>query len=261
MTEGIAPMSDGCPIAWRLDGPDDAPILLLSNSLGTTMDMWAPQLAAFTAQHRVLRYDSRGHGSSGAPKGDYSLDRLGRDAVELLDKLDIATAYFCGLSLGGMVGQWLGVNQPERIGRLIIANSSAYMGPPSAWHDRIALVHAQGMAAIADAVTERWFTPEFRATSPDVVDAIRTMLLTTEPDGYCGACAAIAAMDMRPLLSRIAPPALVIGGLRDPATPPDHARALAAGIDGSQLVELPAAHLSNCELPERFTEAVTGFLA
>ncbi|MBY8825722.1 3-oxoadipate enol-lactonase [Sphingomonas colocasiae] len=261
MTEGIAPMSDSCPIAWRIDGPGDAPILLLSNSLGTTTDMWAPQLAALTARHRVLRYDSRGHGRSGAPAGDYTLDRLGLDAVELLDSLGIAAVDVCGLSLGGMVGQWLGVHQPERIGRLIIANSSAYMGPPSAWHDRIALVRAHGMAAIADAVTERWFTPEFRATSPDAVDTIRSMLLTTAPDGYCGACAAIAAMDMRPLLPRIARPVLVIGGLRDPATPPDHARALAAGIAGSQLVELPAAHLSNVELPECFTEAVTGFLA
>jgi 3-oxoadipate enol-lactonase len=134
------------------------------------------------------------------------------------------------------------------------------MGPASGWHDRMTLVRKSGMAAIADAVTQRWFTPQFCASSPDAVDAIRAMLLATAPDGYCGSCAAIAAMDMRPALPRIMARTLVIGGTLDPATPPEHARALASGIPDATLVELTAAHLSNVELPEAFTDAVSTFL-
>lgn len=261
MMEGCTVMSDGCGIAWREDGDRAAPVLMLSNSLGTTMEMWTGQIAALGARHRVIRYDSRGHGRSSAPPGDYSLERLGRDVVELLDSLSISRADFCGLSLGGMVGQWLGVNAGQRIDRLVIANSSPYMGPPSAWHDRMALVRKSGMAAIADAVTERWFTPGFRTASFKAVAEIRAMLLSTKVDGYCGNCAAIATMDMRDALSRIRAKTLIIGGLLDPATPPDHARALADGIADSVLVELPAAHLSNVELPDAFTETLSTFLA
>lgn len=261
MTQGFARTTDGCRIAWRMEGNATGPILLLSNSLGTDMDMWAPQIEALGATHHVLRYDSRGHGRSGVPDGDYDLQRLGRDVLDLLDQFEIPRVDFCGLSLGGMVGQWLGVHAPGRIGKLVIANSSPHMGPASAWHDRIALVRASGMAAIADAVTERWFTPAFRAASPAAVARIRDMLLNTDPDGYCGSCAAIAAMDMRPALPRISSPTLVIGGTLDPATPPEHARLLAESIAGSTLYELPAAHLSNIELPEGFTAAVAAFLA
>src|SRR5690606_4746144 len=152
---------DDCRIAYRFDGPEDGPVLLLSNSLGTTMAMWAPQMAAFTARFRVLRYDRRGPGQSDSPAGGYSMDRLARDAVQLLDALNLETVDFCGLSKGGMIGQWLGVRAPERIRKLILANTSAYMGPPSGWQSRIEGVLANGMAPLAEASIARWFTPDF----------------------------------------------------------------------------------------------------
>jgi 3-oxoadipate enol-lactonase len=251
---------DGCRIAWRFDGPKNAPVLLLSNSLGTTMAMWAAQIDAFTRDFRVLRYDSRGHGASDVPPGAYSLDRLGRDAIELLDALDIATIHFCGLSKGGMVGQWLGVRAPERIDRLILCNTSPYMGPPGGWDDRIAAVVGGGMAAIGDAVIERWFTPGFRASGDPAPDAIRTQLLATDPKGYAGCCAAIRDMDMRQIATLIDRPTLVIGGDADPATPVEHSLALAGTIPGAALEILHAAHLSNVEQPAAFTRAALTFL-
>ena len=251
---------DGCRIAWRFDGAQDAPVLLLSNSLGTTSAMWAPQMAAFTAGFRVLRYDGRGHGASSSPHGDYTLERLGRDAVQLLDSLGLEQVAFCGLSLGGMVGQWLGLNAPERIGRLILANTSSYMGPPSGWESRIATVRAQGMRPIAEASVSRWFTPAFVASGAPAIGAIVDDLLATDPAGYAGCCAAIRDMDLRPSVSGIALPALVIGGAHDPATPVAHSEALQAAIAGAHLALLPAAHLSSIECPEAFNEAALDFL-
>ncbi len=252
--------SDGCHIAWRMEGPADAAVLMLSNSLGTSMDMWAPQMAAFSSRFRVLRYDSRGHGASDAPVGAYSLDRLGRDAVELLDALGLERVSFCGLSKGGMVGQWLGVQAAERIDRLVLANTSSWMGPASGWQSRIQTVLDQGMAAIADAVIGRWFTPGFTSGGDPAIAPIRADLLATSPLGYAGCCAAIRDMDLRPVVSLIRRPTLVIGGAFDPATPPDDARALASAIPGARLAILDAAHLSNVEQPERFTQASLDFL-
>jgi 3-oxoadipate enol-lactonase len=252
---------DGCRIAYRFDGPADAPVLLLSNSLGTTMEMWEPQKAAFAEHFRVLRYDMRGHGGSDAPAGAYSLDRLGRDAIELLDALGIGQVDFCGLSLGGMVGQWLAIRAPERLRRIVLANSSAFMGPPSAWDARVRLVREQGIAAVAAASVERWFTPGFVADAGAAVDQISEMLLANRVDGYAGCCAAIRDMDLRRLGSLITVPTLVIGGDADPATPAAHSEALAAPIAGAELMFLSAAHLSNVEQPEAFTRAVLFFLS
>lgn len=262
MTEphGFATMIDGCRLAWRSDGPDDAPVLVLSNSLGTAMAMWDDQVAALARRFRVLRYDTRGHGASTATPGDTSLDRLGRDVIELLDALDIAQAHFCGLSLGGMTGQWLGIHAPERIDRLVIANSSSFMGPPQSWQDRMALVRAQGMAAITQAVLDRWFTPGFAASEATGLERTRAQLLATSADGYAGCCAAIRDMDLRPIVHLIDRPTLVIGGSLDPATPPDHAEAIAKAIAGARLVMLEAAHLSNIEQPAAFTAALLDFL-
>jgi len=209
--QGFATMADGCRIAWRIDGPADAPVLVLSNSLGTAMAMWDSQIAAFAPRFRVLRYDARGHGASSVTPGDYGLDRLGRDVIGLLDALDIARAHFCGLSLGGMTGQWLGVFAPQRVERLVLANTSPYMGPPESWQQRMDLVRREGMAAIAEAVLERWFTPAFRQTYPEAIVLTRQLLLDTDPAGYAGCCAAIRDMDMRPLAKLIAAPTLVIG--------------------------------------------------
>jgi 3-oxoadipate enol-lactonase len=258
--EGLATMIDGCRIAWRMDGPANAPVLVLSNSLGTTMGLWDEQVPALSQRFRILRYDTRGHGASSVMPGDYSLDRLGRDVIELLDSLAIAQAHFCGLSLGGMTGQWLGVHAPERIDRLVIANSSSFMGPPESWQQRMTTVREQGMAAIAEAVLDRWFTPAFAASNAPGLARTRAQLLATSADGYAGCCAAIRDMDLRPVVHVINRPTLVIGGSKDPATPPDHAQAIATAIAGSRLLSLDAAHLSNVEQPAAFTAALLDFL-
>ncbi len=260
MEQGFITTDDGCRIAYRLEGAQDRPTLMLSNSLGTTMEMWAPQMSAFAASFRVLRYDSRGHGASGAPVGAYSMDRLGRDAVEVLDALGIDNVHFCGLSMGGMVGQWLGYRATDRVNRLILCNTSASMGPPSGWQSRIGLVLEQGMDAVADAVIDRWFTPSFREREPDTVDAVCEMLRRTDPHGYAGCCAAIRDMDLRPVLPLADRAALVIAGLRDPATPPEHADIIVRLLSDATLVTLDAAHLSNIECATAFTDAVLGFV-
>lgn len=247
---------DGCRIAYRFDGPSEAPILLLSNSLGTNMGMWAPQMEAFTRHFRVLRYDSRGHGQSAVPPGAYSLDRLGRDVLELLDALAIGQVSYCGLSKGGMVGQWLGYRAPERISRLVLCNTSAYMGPPSGWDDRVRTVSDGGMAAVAETVLARWFTPEFLASAPSTVATIREMLQTTDSAGYAGCCAAIRDMDLRPTAPLVKVPTTVIAGLRDPATPPDHGQLIAQSIPRAALATIDTAHLSNIEQPARISELV-----
>jgi 3-oxoadipate enol-lactonase len=246
---------DGCPISYRLDGPPEAPVVLLSHSLGANMTMWDPQMVALTASYRVLRYDLRGHGGSGIPSGSYSIDRLGRDVIELLDDLTFDRVHFCGVSLGGMIGQWLGLRAPERLLSLTLANTSAYMGPPSGWDDRIISVREAGLLELRDAILARWFTEDFKDTA-----AVAQMIESTSPEGYAGCCAAIRDMDMRRLGALITVPTLVIGGLRDPATPPEHAESLHTEIAGSELVMLDGAHLSNIECAEAFNSAFLTFL-
>lgn len=253
-------VGDGCRIGYRFDGPDDAPVLLLSNSLGTDLRMWAPQLATFTQTHRILRYDSRGHGASDKPAGAYSMDRLGRDVVEMLDALGIERVDFCGLSMGGMVGQWLGVHAPDRVRRLVLANTAAYMGPPSGWQDRIRNVLANGMEPLFEPTLERWFTPAFVASAPDTITAVRQMLLANDLGGYTGCCAAIRDMDQRPTTQLIATPTLVIAGSADPSTSVADGAYLADTVREGRLVELPAAHLSSIERPQEFADAVADFL-
>ncbi|WP_044564592.1 3-oxoadipate enol-lactonase [Azospirillum sp. B4] len=254
-------LDDGCHLSYRVDGPADAPPLVLSNSLGTAVAMWEPQMAALTEQYRVIRYDSRGHGASDAPAGPYTMARLGQDVLGLLDELDLYRVRFCGLSKGGMVGQWLGINAGQRLERLVLANTAAYMGPPESWQGRMDLVTAQGMGAVTEAVIERWFTPGFVAAEPEATDRVRQLLLATKPQGYVGCCAAIRDMDQRPQLGGVSVPTLVIGGTQDPATPPAKAEELHAGIKGSRLVMLEAAHLSNIEQAAAFTAALLDFLA
>lgn len=261
MTAGTITTGDGCDIAYRFDGPEGAPVLLLSNSLGTDMGMWGPQMPSFTERFRVLRYDSRGHGKSSSPPGSYSLDRLGRDVVELLDALNVSSVDFCGLSLGGMIGQWMGIRTGDRLRRLILANTSGLMAPASAWDSRIVQVRQSGMSPLAQASIARWFTERFASAAPEAIAPILAALNATNPVGYAGCCAAIRDMDMRRTASLITVPTLIIGGLLDPATPPEQSQVLAETIKGAKLTMLQTAHLSNVEQPKRFAEEVLLFLS
>lgn len=256
----FAEAPDGARIHYRLDGPQGAPPLMLSNSLGADLTMWDRQMPAL-GDFRVLRWDPRGHGRSDAPAGDYTMEQLSRDALALLDALDISRTAYCGLSMGGAIGQWLALNRPGRIGALVLANTAAKFGTPDLWQARIDTALREGMAPLIPAILERWFTPEFRERDPAEVERVKAMLLATPPVGYAGCSAAIRDTDFRAVLGGITPPTLVIGGLHDPATPPEKSEELAAGIAGAELVMLDAAHLSGIERPEAFNAALTGFLA
>lgn len=256
---------NGTRIHYRIDGPmsgqADSPVLVLSNSLGTDLGMWDAQVSSFARQFRVLRYDSRGHGASAVTPGPYTIERLARDVVGLLDGLGIARAHFCGLSLGGMVGMWLATNAPERIGKLALCNTAALIGPPDIWNARIEAVRKGGMAAISAAVLDRWFTRPYLERATEAVERVRQTLVATPPEGYIACCAAVRDMDQRDALSRVRAPTLVIAGSGDVATPPADGRFLAERIPGARYVELDTAHLSNIEAAERFTETVSKFLA
>ena len=252
--------ADGARLFYRFDGPSDRPVLVLSNSLGTNLGMWDAQIPAFAKHFRVLRYDSRGHGSSDAPEGPYSIVELGQDVLALLDGLGVERVRFCGLSKGGMVGMWLGTHASDRIERLALCNTSARIGAPEVWNQRIEIVRKQGMAAIVPGVLERWFTSGFREHAPDAVDKARRMLLATPPGGYVASCAAVRDMDQLASIGEIRLPTLVIAGASDMATPADHARLIAARVPSAKLIELEAAHLSNIEAADRFTAAVLDFM-
>lgn len=252
--------ADGAQIYYEVSGTPGKPWLMLSNSLGTRLEMWDGQVDALAGEYRILRYDSRGHGRSDAPGGAYDIDRLGRDALALLDALGIGTTHFCGLSMGGMVGMWLGANAPDRIERLVLCNTGALLGPPELWEQRIETVTVSGMAELTDAVIERWFTPEFRAAHPEKIAPVRQMLLDTPAAGYAGCCAAIRDMDQREAVRSITVPTLVIGGTRDPATPASMAEELASSIPDAQLSLLDAAHLSNIEPEQSFNDTISTFL-
>lgn len=251
---------DGTRIAYRWDGAKGSPVLVLSNSLGTDLHMWDPQMGAFAKNFRVLRYDTRGHGQSDAPSGAYSIDRLGCDVVELLQELGLHKVHFCGLSLGGMIGQWLAVRASQSIDRLVFANTSAYMGPPSNWQSRIEGVLANGVAPLADASLARWFTPNFLTHAPEAIAPIRAMLLANRPGGYVGCCAAIRDMDQRAMAGLNELPTLVIAGRFDPATSVEDSIYLAKHARNGRLAILDAAHLSNVECPQQFSERVVAFL-
>jgi 3-oxoadipate enol-lactonase len=251
---------DGVNLAYRLDGPDDAPGIVLSHALGADHHMWDALTAALAGEYRVIRYDARGHGASDAPDEDYSIERLGMDVVGLLDAVGQTRAAYCGLSLGGMVGQWLGARAGGRLTRLVLANTSAYAGP-DIWAPRVELARAKGMAPLVEGTLERWFTPSFHARSPEAVDTVRSVLRATSNVGYAGSAAAIRDMDLRPLGPLISVSTLVICGAHDLATPPERARLLADSIPDARLVELDAAHLSNVEQPDAFEAALRHFLA
>ncbi|GAA4252373.1 MAG TPA: 3-oxoadipate enol-lactonase [Dactylosporangium sp.] len=235
----------------RTTGPLGAPFVLLGGVLGSNLDMWRPQLPRFGDRLRVVRFDHRGHGGSPVPAGPYEIEDLGRDVLALLDRLGIERASYCGLSLGGMVGMWLAAHAPERIERLVLICTAAHLPPAEGWLDRARQVRAGGMAPVADAVLGRWFTPRYRAALPARVAPYRAMIAACPAEGYAAGCEAIAAMDQRDDLARIAAPTLVISGADDPATPPEHGERIRDGIRDSRLVVVPnAAHLANVEQPD-----------
>jgi 3-oxoadipate enol-lactonase len=240
-----------------VDGPAAAPPLLMINSLGSTLEMWRPQVAALAGRFRLIRYDLRGHGRSPAPPGPYALADLGGDALALLDRLGVGRAHVCGLSIGGMVGMWLAAHAPERVGRLVLCCTAARLGPARMWAERARAVLAGGTAAVADAVVGRWLTPGHAASHPDLVRELRAMVAATPAAGYAACCGAIERMDLRADLAGIAAPTLVIAGADDPAIPPEHGERVAAGIAGADLRVLAgAAHLANIEQ----ADAVTGLI-
>jgi len=245
---------------YALSGEGEA-VLLLSNSLGTDFSMWNPQLAELEKKFRILRYDTRGHGKSSVTPGDYTIEQLGRDVLGLLDSLGIDRVNFCGLSMGGMTGIWLGIHAPGRVHRLVLCNTAARIGSPEMWNARIATVRKDGMKPVAAAVIERWFTRGFRAAFPDEVATAQRMLENTSPEGYAACCAAIRDMDQREAVSQICTPTLVIYGGSDAVIPLPDAHFLTQQIRAAQEVELTAAHLSNVEQAEAFTEAVSSFLS
>jgi len=246
---------------YRFDGPENAPVIVLSNSLGTNLSMWDPQANVLCEKFRVLRYDTRGHGLSSVTPGPYTTEQLGRDVVALLDALKIESVYFCGLSMGGMIGIWLGVNAANRLKGLALCNTAAKIGAADGWNARIKDVKERGMAAIATTVVLRWFSENFVNKSPEVVEAMRQMLLLAPPEGYAGCCAAIRDMDQRGDLARVRARTLVIAGALDPVIPLADAKIVADGISGTSYLELQAAHLSNIEAAPQFTEALLKFLS
>jgi 3-oxoadipate enol-lactonase len=248
-------------LGYTVDGPADAPVLVLGNSLGTTVDMWRPQLSALTERYRVVRYDHRGHGRSPVPDGRYQLDELGGDLLALLDTLGLTRVHLGGLSLGGMVAMWVAAHAPDRVDRLALLCTSARLGPPEMWRQRAQTVATQGTGALVEVLLGRWFTPRFAAASPETISWARGLVTGTPAAGYAGCCAAIETMDLVPVLGSITAPTLVIAGADDPATPPDHAGIIAAGIPGARLEIVPdAAHLANVEQPEAVTRLLLDFL-
>jgi 3-oxoadipate enol-lactonase / 4-carboxymuconolactone decarboxylase len=240
-----------------VEGPADGPVVVLAGSLGSTLEMWDPQVPALAERFRVVRFDARGHGRSPVPPGPYALDDLVDDMVALLDRLGVERASVVGLSIGGMAAMRLAAREPHRVDRVAVLCTSAQLGPASNWTDRAATVRASGTGAVAEAVVERWFTPALRAARPDVVERMQAMVAATPPEGYAGCCEAIATMDLRGDLAGISAPLLAVAGRDDPATPPEHLAAVVGGVAAGQLLVLDgAAHLASVEQPAAVTAAL-----
>lgn len=259
---GSVQLADGV-LNYQLEGPEGAPVLVLSNSLGTNLHMWDTQIPAFTAHFRVLRYDTRGHGDSLVTEGPYSIEQLGRDVLALLDALKLDKVHFCGLSMGGLIGQWLGINASERLNRLIVCNTAAKIGSPEVWNPRIETVlrdREAAMVGLRDASIARWFTPAYSEANPESAKRITDMLAATSPEGYAANCAAVRDADFRDQLGEIKVPLLAIAGSADPVTPPSGSLFIQEHVAGAEYAEFQAAHLSNVEVGEPFSRRVIDFL-
>jgi 3-oxoadipate enol-lactonase len=251
---------DGYRVHYQIDGPAHAPALMLSNSLGTSLETWRPQVSGWSANRLVVRYDTRGHGQSQTPAPPYTIERMANDALSLLDHLRIGRVDFCGLSMGGLIGMWIAAHHPGRFRSLVLANTSAAIGSPEIWNGRIETVLKDGMSSIAAQAPSRWFTAAFCRDHPEVVFEAHTMLQKTDPRGYAHCCAAIRDADLQPDLKQISVRTLILSGDHDPVIPRHDSDALAAAIAGSEHVRLAASHLSNLEQPARFSAAVMEFI-
>lgn len=252
--------NDQATISYDIDGPGDAPAVLLINSIAATRELWARQVPALAGQYRVIRYDARGHGRSSAPPGEYTVEQLGRDALAVLDDAGAAAAHVCGISLGGLTAQWLGVHAPQRVASLVLANTAARIGTAESWTERIALVREKGMTAVADLTIPRWFSPEFQARDAETVRGFRTMIQACPAAGYLGCCAALRDADLREPIGAITRPTLVIASTADAATPADGLAFIRDRIPGARMVTVESRHLSNIEGAEEFTAALLDFL-
>lgn len=245
-------------------GAQDAPVLLLSNSLGTTLEMWEGQSAAFSGTHRVVCYDTRGHGGSPVTPGPYRFSQLGDDVLAVMDALNIERAAFCGISMGGHTGLWLAINASDRFSGVAVCNSAARIGTPESWAERAAAVRkggAEAMRQLAASSPERWFTPDFVKSRPAVVAAAQAWIAGVDPEGYAACCDALGESDLRVDQGRITIPALLLAGESDPVTTVADAQAMHEAIPGSTLATVPASHLSNLEAPQAFNDALASFLA
>jgi 3-oxoadipate enol-lactonase len=248
-------------IHYSLEGEESHAVLVLSNSLGTNFSMWDPQMESFLKQFRVLRYDTRGHGQSSITPGPYTIEQLSKDIIGLLDSLGFNTAHFCGLSMGGMTAMWLALNTPQRLNKVIFCNTAVKIGTADTWQSRIDAVKTKGMATVATSTMERWFSADFRERQPAATARIQQMVSQANPEGYIANCEAVRDFDFRDRIAHISCNGLVISGKHDPATPPADGRFIAQKVQNTRFVELDAAHLSNIEASDQFTQTVLDFLA
>ena len=245
---------------YTLQGTPNSPVLMFSNSLGADLTMWDELVTYLLPYFRVLQYDTRGHGQSELTDGPYTIEMLGKDVIALLDALNIDKVYFCGLSMGGLIGQWLGINHPERLHKLIISNTDAKIGTAERWNDRIETISEGGMTTIVEATLAKWFTDAFRQENPEQVNETKEVFLANDPKGYCSCCAAIRDADFRESTKTISLETLVITGDEDEVTNVVQAKTLVDSIPNSQLKIFPARHLASTELPEQYAETLIDFI-
>jgi 3-oxoadipate enol-lactonase len=251
---------DGARIRYEVTGAEKAPTLVFSNSLGTDLAMWDPQVAALNRGYRIVRYDTRGHGQSPETPGPYTIDQLADDVMALLDHLKLDGVYFCGLSMGGMTAMSLALRKPQRLYKIVLCSTAPKIGTSETWNTRIDIVRQGGMAAVVDGVLQRWYTSEFRSSAPQAIESTRQTLLKTSVEGYVACCAAVRDADMRETIAGIRVPTLIIAGTHDPVTTPADGHFMEQRIPGAKYCELPGAHLSNIEAAAAFTNELSNFL-
>ena len=253
--------SSDAEINYETFGDSAKPALIFSNSLGTKFSMWQPQINFFKKEYFIVCYDTRGHGASSAPKGPYRIEQLGTDVINLLDHLNIAKASFCGISMGGITGQWLAIHHPERFNHVVVCNTAAKIGQEQAWNERAALVREQGLKPIAETAASRWFTEPFIRSNAAIVESLSNDLGAGSPEGYASCCEALAKADVREQLKNITVPMLVVAGQKDPVTTVADAQYIINNVRTSSLFEINASHISNLEQPKAFNMILDTFLS